>query len=295
VSELGRHLFVGGCSLAVAAMGLLTVASASPVHGVSAVRSESGVSAAPPTRPLPPTEPAVKLEPPVPVKGRPIDRRVPIRRAAQPDPYRSFGFDISWPQCRGTTALLPPALGPVAIVGVTGGRPFSTNPCLRAQWAWARSRGSASGYLNLAAPKGNDPFAFGVATARDALARARKDGIDVPSMWLDVEIGNHWTADVRANTRVVAGAITELRTQGVQAGVYSTPLDWHQITNGAALSVPVWMAVPDGRKIAGGCASPGFGGRKPDLVQAVFLAPDGHEVDGDLRCTTRPDFLRMLR
>ena len=43
-----------------------------------------------------------------------------------------------------------------------------------------------------------------------------------------------------------------------------------------------------------GCGGPGFGGRTPDLVQAVFSAPDGHQVDGDLVCTLRPDLMRVL-
>jgi hypothetical protein len=295
VSVLARQLFVGGCSLAIAATGVLAIASAAPSGRVSRVNTQPGVAVGARTGTLPRKHPAVKPALPARVKAPEAVRQVPMGRPARLDPYGRFGFDISWPQCRGSGAVLPPALGPVAIVGVTNGHPFSTNPCLRTQWAWARSRTSATGYLNLAAPTAGDPFAFGVATVRDALARTRQDGITVPSMWLDVEVGNHWTPDVVANTQVVAGAISELRTQGIPAGVYSTPLDWSQITHGAALSVPVWMAVRDGRKIADGCASSGFGGRTPDLVQAVFLARDGHEVDGDLICTSRADFLHMLR
>ena len=60
------------------------------------------------------------------------------------------------------------------------------------------------------------------------------------------------------------------------------------------LTIPVWKALPDGRRIVYGCGGPGFGGRTPDLVQAVFSAPDGHQVDGDLVCALRPDLLRVL-
>lgn len=296
MSVLVRHLLVGGCSLAIAATGALTAASAA--LATSPASSHVGQS---PPRSAPAASPAAQTPLPVarPVRRAPLPRRRAARpatvRTAPQDPYARFGFDISWPQCRGASAVLPPALGPVAIVGVTNGRPFTTNPCLRAEWAWARSRTSSAGYLNLAAPRTGDPFAYGAATARDALARARSTGVGLHSLWLDVEIGNHWAADAGANRQVVLGAITALQTQGVSPGVYSTPLDWRQITHGASLTVPIWMAVRDGRKIAAGCASTGFGGRTPDLIQAVFSAPDGHEVDGDLICTSRADFVRMQR
>jgi hypothetical protein len=177
---------------------------------------------------------------------------------------------------------------------LTGGRPFSSNPCLRTEWAWAHSRRSAAGYLNVAAPAAGDAFTFGAAAVRDGLARATSVGINVRSVWLDVEGGNHWSTDTAANVRVLRGAISALQAARVAVGIYSTPLDWTRITHDAPVQLPIWQALPDGRKIAQGCTNPGFGGRTPDLVQAVFSAPDGHEVDGDLVCTSRPDLLRLL-
>lgn len=55
---------------------------------------------------------------------------------------------------------------------------------------------------------------------------------------------------------------------------------------------PSWRTLRD--LLGHGCGGPGAGGRTPDLVQAVFSAPDGHQVDGDLVCTLRPDLLRVL-
>lgn len=238
---------------------------------------------------------AVAAAPPVVSLPRPRPPRARQRAAARPDPYSRFGFDISWPQCRASGAVLPPALGPVAIVGVNGGRPFSSNPCLRAEWSWARTRSAASGYLNLAAPPGaGAPVDYGAAAARDGLARASSTGIRLRSVWLDVEVSNHWSADAGVNRLVIGGAISAVQAAGVAVGIYSTPLDWRRITHGAPVTVPLWQALPDGRKIAQGCAGAGFGGRAPDLVQAVFSAPDGHQVDGDLICTSRPDLRRLL-
>lgn len=296
-----RHLLLGSCALALAALGgIAAVSLASVAPSVGSAQSstrdrvDSSVSGSPAVH-GPVALPAPPAPVPMPARRERAARPSPRRRAARPDPYGRFGFDISWPQCRGTQAVLPPALGPVAIVGLTGGRPFHSNTCLRAEWAWARSRQSAAGYLNLAAPAAGDPVAYGAATARDGLARASAAGVRPRSVWLDVEVGNHWSPDAAFNTQVIRGAVRELQAAGVSVGVYSTPLDWRQITLDAALTVPVWQALADGRKIAQGCASTGFGGRTPDLVQAVFLAPDGHEVDGDLICSSRSDFLRQLR
>jgi hypothetical protein len=295
VTVFVRRLFSGALSLSLAAVGGAAVAASLPdaPSGRPAVPSAHASAQARPslTVPVPAVPPAASRVPP----PRPGLRQPRQRAAARPDAYSRFGFDISWPQCRASGPVLPPALGPVAIVGVNGGRPFSSNPCLRAEWAWARSRSTASGYLNLAAPPGaGAPVDYGAAAARDGLARASSTGIRLRSVWLDVEVSNHWSADAGVNRQVIGGAISALQAAGVAVGIYSTPLDWRRITHGATVTVPLWQALPDGRKIAQGCAGAGFGGRAPDLVQAVFSAPDGHQVDGDLICTSRPDLRRLL-
>lgn len=211
------------------------------------------------------------------------------------DPWNGFGFDISWPQCRGQGALLPPLLGTLAIVGITNGHPLSSNPCLGQQWHWAASRAHHSAYLNLAYPQ--DPQTaedFGGATVRNALATAHAAGMKLRGVWLDVEIGNHWSAEPANNLNVIQDALAALRAANVQAGIYTSPLDWQIITGGAPIDVPLWKAVPDGRTLGASCQGAPIGGHPPDLVQAVFRAPDGHLVDGDLQCTAAPDLLRAL-
>src|SRR2546421_1598048 len=58
-----------------------------------------------------------------------------------------LGYDLSWPQCDGTR---PPTSGGFAVIGVTGGRPFTANPCLRTEFDWGRGSGTTpSAYINL--------------------------------------------------------------------------------------------------------------------------------------------------
>lgn len=77
-----------------------------------------------------------------------VDASVNLARATDPS---APGVDVSWPQCGAT---LPDAFG-FAIVGVTGGRVYSANPCLgpgetESQLAWAGPE--ADLYMNTANP-----------------------------------------------------------------------------------------------------------------------------------------------
>ncbi|MBW8826131.1 MAG: hypothetical protein JF603_07260 [Acidobacteria bacterium] len=199
-----------------------------------------------------------------------------------------YGYDLSWPQCDGPA---PPGRGGFVVAGVTGGRPFTRNACLAAQWAWARQSGAHGGlYMNLGAPRVGEAPAmhgpagscaasdlgcqgvnFGAAVARDALAHARAAGVDVPMWWLDVEDANYWTADPAVNVMVVRGAVMELSSAGAAAGVYSTPRYWREITGGARLGLPVWVAsTTDQLGAPSWCgADKAFTGGEVWLVQAL--------------------------
>ena len=287
-----RHVVLGAASLVLAVTGSVVAVTRPSTTPVPTAASDAVVV------PIPVSSPPAPLVRPAPLPTRAASR--PVRRApgraVKVDPYGRFGFDISWPQCRKDgSPVLPPPLGPLAIIGLTNGHPFSTNRCLAAQGRWARSRSKPGAYVNLAFPRdGSNPRAYGARTVVDALARAAQEGVTVRSLWLDIEVGNHWSGDKAANVQVLRGAEAALKARGLGVGVYSSPLDWHRITGDTPLTIPVWQALPDGRVIVQGCTSAGFGGRSPDLVQAVFSAPDGHQVDGDLICTARPDFQRII-
>jgi hypothetical protein len=180
------------------------------------------------------------------------------------------GYDISWPQCtpnRTSTASQHPTMGAFAIIGLTNGKPYTTNACAADEFAWANSLpGGGSGYLLLNAPGAADPAAnwgapnrrspqscdgttstgcgydYGWWAADVAITAglpADKQG-GSPQVWLDVEgpytSGPVWQSDPAINAAVVQGAIDRLRSDGIRTGVYSRQKDWNTLTSG--LSVP---------------------------------------------------------
>jgi hypothetical protein len=193
-----------------------------------------------------------------------------------------WGVDLSWPQCG---PLGMPAVQPgFVVVGINGGRPFTDNVCLSREVAYAKTRTGIAAYLNLDAPHSGDASAYGRKVALDGLARAQRAGLQVPVMWLDVEVLNHWSTSGAVNVAVINGALRALQQRGVTAGIYSAGPMWQQITGGASLNVPVWLAtaVTDYRQLPSYCDS-GLGGKPADMTQ--YVAYDGRQlVDVDVLC-----------
>jgi hypothetical protein len=170
------------------------------------------------------------------------------------------GIDISWPQC-GTEMPEPPGF---AVVGVNGGFPDTTNPCLAAQLVWAAGTEAASAgnlvpvYVNTANPgtgatwwpasnvyggtQITNPYGMCAGTAAAACAYiygyalafedANHRGVPDPAhrlWWLDVETLNSWSPDTGANTAVLEGMTTYLESIGAQVGIYSTGYQFGEI------------------------------------------------------------------
>jgi hypothetical protein len=166
------------------------------------------------------------------------------------------GADVSYPQC-GTPMPTGQAF---AVVGVNGGRPTTTNPCLADQLAWAaQSTGGTVHddvqlYVNTANPAGSGSwpqsgtnrygpcdgsnsrpcaYQYGWERARDdAIGR----GISHPEQymwWLDVEVANSWDytdGGATRNAAVLEGMteyFTSIGSRGV--GLYSTRTQWNRI------------------------------------------------------------------
>jgi GH25 family lysozyme M1 (1,4-beta-N-acetylmuramidase) len=257
---------------------LLAVAAAVIALVVNAQRSQASPPIAPTDAPVAAPAPTADAPP----AGRPGERASRLATF--------WGVDISWPQCD----AVPTLTTGFAIVGVNGGRPFTSNPCLAEQVAFAKKLSGYAAYMNLAAPRGVDPTTYGRQTALDALARARGAGLRVHTMWLDVEVLNHWT-DPATNVAVMNGAAAALRAHGVTPGVYTSSPMWQQITGGGHLGMPLWLAtsVIDYHDVQPLCRL-GLGGQQAMFAQYV-ASDDGRLLDVDVLChNAEPDVVRMF-
>ena len=219
-----------------------------------------------------------------------------------PAPSSAHGFDVSWPQCSGTSVgLMPPGRPSYLILGLTDGAGDTVNPCLAAQLDWAKSRGVRVGaYLVVSYPPkaqqalaGNGPFGpcgtsvrcrlrnNGAKQAQAAITTMQAVGLRPPRVWLDVELGRvlPWSVHAAANRAVLQGAVRALRDAHLPFGVYTTPAMWTQITRGFALNVPNWLPSGDGRAhhAAALCSTTATGG-------VTWLVQYTRALDSDLTC-----------
>jgi len=198
-------------------------------------------------------------------------------------PASSAGFDVSWPQC---DRLRPAPPYGFALVGITRGHMFSSNPCLDAQWAWATSYGSFGAvYVNTNAPTAVE-FAesavrnaltcgpdtgcvldlWGRAGAEEALRAA--GGLSAPMWWLDVETANTWLPDPAANAVIIRAMVDQLQRAGKRVGIYSTAYQWGIIAGAYDPGLPLWIP---GAPVAGPaafCTGHAFGGGRAYMVQS---------------------------
>jgi hypothetical protein len=202
----------------------------------------------PPPSPLLAGAPAVVVPPPA-----------PARRVS------GVGYDVSYPQCGRTL----PVAAAFAIVGVNGGAPLTTNRCLREHAVWARGTRGRAVYVNTANPGTADPVAYGRRLAKDAVAREHAAGVGATSMWwLDVEVTNRWSGDVRANATVLAAMAATLQQLGARVGIYSTPEQWAQIAGRWSPGLPVWNATGTrSRTAASTSCAESFAGSSTAIVQ----------------------------
>ena len=192
-----------------------------------------------------------------------------------------YGNDISWPQCGGAF----PTKAGFGIIGVNGGRPFTQNPCLAAEWRWAlTAKGAPAYYMNLNNTGSSDPAGYGASAAAYALnyasAQTGASSATSHAWWIDVETANTWSSNQAANAAVVKGALTYLKQHTSKSvGIYSTGYQWGVITGGVRMGAPVWAAGASSAASAPSMCGTGFTGRPVKLVQY----PAG-SYDGDYKC-----------
>jgi hypothetical protein len=222
--------------------------------------------------------------------GAPSLRKPSVAPAASINPPQ--GFDVSHPQCARTL----PGSGGFGIVGVTGGKPLTTNPCFARQLRWARGRGAYAVYVNTSYPRHTDPATWGRATVRDAVARERAAGIGGVAMWwLDVETLNSWVGTQRENATVLDAAAATLQQLGARVGIYSSPAMWAQIAGAWAPSLPSWLARGPGTAAdaLAACEGRGLTGGRPALAQWVQRTRHG-VLDHNLICPAMRSHVRDI-
>jgi hypothetical protein len=216
--------------------------------------------------------------------------------------YRSgsHGYDASYPQCK---AGRKPSAADFSIIGVNGGRVFTTNRCIGLLWRTGiapRALYLNSGYkpqnydkttsdcrglsqrLEAAAAL-RKAYALGCSAAVYSLRTLQAARIGTPSMWwIDVELANNWdTRDLDLNRFALQGQIDQLVFTGKPVGVYSAARDWAAITGN-------WVAGVDANWVASrttvACAAPGFSGDPVWLVQEAGGWPQPSGYDSDWAC-----------
>jgi hypothetical protein len=144
------------------------------------------------------------------VLGAPLPS-IGVTAHAQPTVPGGLGYDVSWPQCG---HVLPGSGVGMAVVGVTGGRPFTANPCLQSEAAWARGAALPYNlYMSLnwpdattASEAANGPrgscassdvaclgYNYGFNAVTSAVGVAGAAPASAATWWLDVETGDHWS------------------------------------------------------------------------------------------------------
>lgn len=214
--------------------------------------------------------------------------------ASGPYPTGQSGYDVSYPQCGGA----PPS-GSFGIVGVNGGRPFSMNACLAAEYAAAPGPIAASLYINTgysgAYGKSITPgcsassssvsgtgrqqqaWAIGCSEAETSITNATQKGATVvAAWWLDVETANSWSSgNLSLNRYAIQGAATRLAQSGLPVGIYSSASMWSTITGAGFTPAGV---VADWETAGGSCSAP-FTTSPVWLVQSTTSG-----FDSDLAC-----------
>ena len=222
--------------------------------------------------------------------------------SAATDPYSQtpYGYDVSYPQCPGGTepAAPPGESYTFAIVGVGGGRPFTSNSCAGTEAATAAGVGIANvayyfntGYAGAYGrdinstcssdvSNGNDDGVFagikGHVLAQDqkaweigcseALYAQANAPAPAPTMWwADVETGNSWSTNTSLNQFALDGMSYFMSTKG-GGGFYSSPSMWAKITGSSS-----WDTTPamSGSWVAGtsSCSGAALVGTGAWLVQ----------------------------
>lgn len=233
--------------------------------------------------------------------------------AAAANPYSGSGYDASYPSAQCTGSSYPSGF---AIIGLGGGRPFTTSTCLSREWSLASANGGSpgipslyfnTGYSGAYAKQittgcknevGNAPIPVGTSrhqmgTEQQAweigcseVAYAAASAPGTPAMWwADVETSNSWSNSTIYNDFAIDGIAYEMSglatATGAGGGVYSTPAMWSAIAGAGFVPTP---AVTGDWLPASTCPASGFAGAPVWLIQNGTVTTGGASFSVDQAC-----------
>jgi hypothetical protein len=237
---------------------------------------------------------------------------------AQAASAERIGNDVSWPQCPASGGVgyglpMPGKSSKFVIVGLTRGRGFAPNPCVRWQVDHAKRRhlytaayaftsyptsAELRRYGNSGPYRGSDPVTrlrnVGYRQAWFNVGTMRRAALRTPIVWVDVEPSARrpWTKNTAYNAAVIEGVIRGYQKAGLKVGIYSTVYLWDQIAGTAEYGLPEWRtAGKRGYRVAQRrCAEESIQGGEAVLAQWWTS-----RVDYDLTCPGHGTIKGMTR
>jgi hypothetical protein len=204
---------------------------------------------------------------------------------------RAYGNDVSWPQCPKSGGVgyglpMPGKSSQFVVIGLTQGRGFLANPCVKWQVDHAKRRHLyTAAYAFTTYPTsaqfranaGNGKTVVqklrnvGYAQARFNVWTMRRAGLKTPMVWIDVEPSKKrpWSKSKVYNAAVVEGAVRGYQKAGLKVGFYSTTYLWTSIVGNLRPGLPEWRTAGSrGKTVAlQRCAEPSFQGGRAVLAQ----------------------------
>jgi LysM repeat protein len=215
---------------------------------------------------------------------------------SSPYPKAAAGLDVSYPDC---THTIVSGAG-FMIVGLNGGRPFTTNPCFATEYTAARATPlPPSIYLNAAYASSlirhvtsdcssmgerqplsrRERVAYAVGCSEAKAAEVMLAGLHAAVIWIDVEPANSWSRHPAVNRATIVGVVTTLLAQDPRpiVGIYSGTGYWRELTG-------AWSSFPLPEWIATGSAVDAYGCGIAFSAGPVWLSQRATTRDHDTSC-----------
>ncbi|MCL4357354.1 hypothetical protein M1512_00440 [Patescibacteria group bacterium] len=171
-------------------------------------------------------------------------------------------IDLSWPNC----SDIPNRFFKSAVIGVTGGLDFHSNPCAGNEMSVVSTYNIYSNTGDPGFPRikqlGKKPLAchglelvcysfnYGYTAGRYARLQAQYAGLHASMWWLDVESINSWTNSIAANRADIEGMALGIIGSGhnlltMAIGIYSAVNQWQAIVGNWRPGFPLWLGTGD--------------------------------------------------